>query len=129
VVEKDAKYDELTTALMAVENAAWDAWVKRDAKGIEGAMAKEFYNVGENGRRNKAEAIKAWAESKCEGLGFTLTEPKSVMLSKDVGLVTYKADVKGKCDGRQNPPTVWVASISVKEGDAWKNAFYTDLYR
>ena len=53
----------------------------------------------------------------------------SVSLAPDVSLVTYKADVKGTCDGAPVPPAVWVASFDVKEGDAWKNAFYTDVAR
>jgi hypothetical protein len=43
--------------------------------------------------------------------------------------VTYKADVKGKCDGKAVAPTLWVASFDIKEGDEWKNAFYTDINR
>ena len=54
---------------------------------------------------------------------------QAVSLAPDVALVTYKADVKGTCDGRPVPPSVWVASFNQKEGDTWKNAFYTDVPR
>ena len=127
--QPDAKYDDLTTALMAVEKAAWDAWKNRDVKGVEAVMAKDFWTVSDSGRRDKAAAIKAWSEPKCEGIEYTFGEPKATSLTKDVALVTYKADVKGSCDGRTLPPTVWVASLSIKEGETWKNAFYTDMNR
>ncbi|PYS87459.1 MAG: hypothetical protein DMF62_12380 [Acidobacteria bacterium] len=121
--------DALTEALMSVEKAAWEAWKVRDAKGVEGAMAKEFLNISGTGRRDRAASLKNWSEPKCEGLGYTFLEPKSVQLAPDVALVTYKANATGKCDGVGIAPTMWVASYSIKENGAWKNAFYTDVAR
>jgi ketosteroid isomerase-like protein len=121
--------DALTEALMAVEKAAWEAWKVRDAKGVEGAMAKDFMYVSGTGRRDRAASLKNWSEPKCEGLGYTFLEPKSVQLSPDVALVTYKANATGKCDGVAITPTMWVASYSVKQDGVWKNAFYTDIAR
>jgi hypothetical protein len=123
------KGDALTEALMATETAAWDAWKNRDAKAIEAVLAKNFTYVAGSGRYDRAGSVKTWAEPKCEGLAYTFAEPKSVSLTSDVALVTYKADVKGKCDGKAVTPTVWVGSFSIKEGGVWKNAFYTDVNR
>ncbi len=92
-------------------------------------MAKDFMYVSGTGRQDKAAAIKGWSEPKCDGLGYTLTEPEAVTLTKDVALVTYKADVKGVCDGKPTPPSLWVASFDLKEGDNWHNTFYTDVPR
>lgn len=124
-----APADAMATTLMAVETQAWDAWKQRDAKAVEAIMAKDFTYLSGTGPQNKAASIKLWSEPKCEGLTYTHSEPKSVSLSKDVALVTYKADVKGTCDGKAIPPSVLAASFSVKEGDNWKNAFYTDVNR
>ncbi len=124
-----APADAMATTLMAVETKAWDAWKQRDAKAVEAIMAKDFTYLSGTGPQNKAASIKLWSEPKCEGLTYTHSEPKSVSLSKDVALVTYKADVKGTCDGKAIPPSVLAASFSVKEGDNWKNAFYTDVNR
>ncbi|MDQ3219959.1 MAG: nuclear transport factor 2 family protein, partial [Acidobacteriota bacterium] len=96
---------------------------------VEAIMAKEFTYLSGTGPQNKAASIKTWSEPKCEGLTYTHSEPKSVSLTKDVALVTYKADVKGTCDGKPTPPSLWVASFNVREGDNWKNAFYTDVNR
>ena len=125
----ESKPDDLTTSLMAVETKGWDAWKNRDAKGVEDVMAKDFAYYSGKGLLERADAIKGWAEPKCTGLGYTLTEPVGVQLSKDATLVTYKANVQGTCDGIGVSPTLWVASFDVKEGDAWKNAFYMDLPR
>ena len=121
--------DALTEALMAVEKSAWEAWKTRDAKGVEGAMAKNFMYVSGSGVRDRAAALKGWAEPKCEGLGYTFLEPRSVQITPDIGLVTYKADATGKCDGVAIAPTMWVASYSIKADGAWKNVFYTDVAR
>jgi hypothetical protein len=125
----DAKPDALTDALMAVEKSAWDAWVARDAKAVEAVMGKDFQYAGGKGVMDRAASIKNWSEPKCEGLAYTFHDPAAISLSADVALVTYSADTKGKCDGVAMPPGFWVASFSQKEGDVWKNAFYTDVPR
>ncbi|MGI8812247.1 MAG: nuclear transport factor 2 family protein [Pyrinomonadaceae bacterium] len=124
-----AKPDSLTDSLIAVETQAWDAWKKRDAKAVDSMMTNDFMYVSGTGRKDKAASIKAWSEPKCEGLDYTFSDPKGVSLGKDVALVTYKADVKGTCDGKPNQPHLWVASFDMKECDNWKNPFYTDLNR
>ena len=116
-------------ALMTMEKAGWDAWVKRDAKGVESVMGKDFVYLSGMGPLDRAAALKNWSEPKCEGLEYTFSDPKAVSLTADVALVTYKADAKGKCDGKPVTPSVWVASFDMKEGDVWKNAFYTDIPR
>ena len=125
----DTKPDDLTNTLMAIETKGWDAWKNRDVKGVEEVMAKDFMYFSGKGRLERADAIKNWAEPKCTGLGYTFAEPAGIQLSKDAALVTYKANVTGACDGVAVAPTLWVASFDVKEGDAWKNAFYMDLPR
>ena len=127
--EEAAKSDSLTTDLMAIETSAWDAWKARDVKAVEAVMASKFMYLSGSGRKDRPAAVKAWTEPKCEGLAYSFSDPMAVTLSKDAAMVTYKADVKGTCDGKPVDPSLWVASFDVKEGDAWKNAFYTDLKR
>lgn len=121
--------DALTGELMAVEAGAWNAWKARDSKAMGDLTTGHFKYVSADGRLDKAASLKVWSEPKCEGLAYVHTEPRSVQLSKDVALVTYKADVQGSCDGRPTPPSLWVASFNQKDGTVWKNAFYTDTAR
>jgi hypothetical protein len=58
-----------------------------------------------------------------------LANGKGFAVTPDVMLVTYRADVKGKCNGNPIPPSMWVASFDTKEGNDWKNAFYIDVPR
>ncbi|MGH9947666.1 MAG: nuclear transport factor 2 family protein [Pyrinomonadaceae bacterium] len=126
---EEAKPDALADTLLAIEKTGWEAWKVRDAKGVESVMGKDFMYVSGNGRRDRAASLKGWSDPKCEGLGYTLFDAKAIQLAPDVALITYRADSTGKCDGIAIPPTLWVASFDVKEGDAWKNAFYTDVNR
>ncbi len=124
-----ATQDALTQAVMAVETKAWDAWKNRDSKAMDPLMTSSFTYVAGSGRYDRAGSLKTWSEPKCEGNEYNFSEPKVISVTPDVALATYKADVKGTCDGRPNPPAVWVASFNMKEGDTWKNAFYTDIPR
>ena len=125
----DTKPDTLTDSLMAIETKSWEAWKQRDKAGVEGVMAKGFMYVSGLGVKNRDDAIKLWADAKCTGLDYKFSDPMGISITPDVSLVTYKADSKGTCDGKPVPPHVWVASYDIKEGDAWKNAFYTDVAR
>ncbi|CAN5634072.1 hypothetical protein BH10ACI3_BH10ACI3_26270 [soil metagenome] len=125
----ETKSDAATEALMAIETKAWEAWKQRDKAGVEAVMSKGFFYMAGMGRLDRDGAVKLWAEAKCEGLDYKFSDPMGVSLTPDVSFVTYKADVKGKCDGKPVTPAVWVASFDIKEGDAWKNAFYTDVPR
>ena len=76
----DAKPDDLTTALMAVETKAWDAWKNRDVKGVEDVMAKDFAYLSGKGLLERADSIKGWSDPKCTGLGYTFLEPMGIQL-------------------------------------------------
>jgi hypothetical protein len=125
----ETKSDTLTESLMAIETKGWEAWKQRDKAGVESVMAKDFMYFSGLGRTARADAIKLWAEQKCTGLDYKFSDPMGLSVTPDVSLVTYKADVKGKCDGKPVAPSLWVASFDLKEGDAWKNAFYADVPR
>ena len=121
--------DATTDQLMAIEKKAWDAWKARDKAGVESMMAPNFVYFGDTGFHDRADVIKLWSEPKCEGLDYTVGDAKGFAVTPDVMLVTYSADVKGKCDGNPVTPGLWVASFDAKEGNDWKNAFYIDLPR
>lgn len=117
--------DALTQTLMAIENKAWEAWKSRDAAAVESIMAPNFTSLSGTGPLDRAASVKEWSAAKCEGLSFTLTDPRSVQLNKDTALVMYHGEAKGTCDGKPlGEPSVWAASVDVKDGDTWKNAFY-----
>ena len=96
-----------------------------DAKAVEDVMAPSFMSLSGTGPYDRAESIKEWSVPKCEGLSYTLTDPRSVQLTKDTALVMYHGESKGTCDGKPlGEPSVWAATVDLKDGDTWKNAFY-----
>jgi hypothetical protein len=119
--------DALTTALLANENKGWEAWKNRDAKTLNEIGTSNFQYLSSAGLKNKEESTKVWTEPKCDIKSFSLSDPKSVSLTKDFALITYKGSATGTCDGKPVPPAVWVASFNMKEGETWKNAFYMDV--
>lgn len=121
--------DATTDQLMAIEKKAWEAWKQRDKAGVESVMSSNFVYFGDMGYMAKPDVVKLWGEAKCENLDYTLGDAKGFAVTPDVMLVTYRADIKGKCNGNALTPGVWVASFDVKEGGDWKNAFYIDLPR
>lgn len=112
--------DALTEALLAVEKKGWEAWKNRDAKGIEAVIMNDIVVIESLGQRfDKAGALKAWTEPKCEIKSFSLTDAAGVSLTKDAGLLTFKGTADGKCDGTALTP-LWGTGVFVKDGENWK---------
>lgn len=122
---EEAKPDALTETLLAIEKKNWEAWKAGDAKPLEENLSKDFLYVSAQGRMNKAETIKAWAESKCDVKSYSLTDGKSVSLNATTALLTFRGNASGTCDG-QPIHDLWGTTLFVKEGDIWKPVFYTD---
>ena len=112
--------DATTAALLVVERKGWEAWKNRDAKGIEAVIMNDIVVIESLGQRfDKAGALKAWTEPKCEIKSFSLTDAAGVSLTKDAGLLTFKGTADGKCDGQILTP-LWGTGLFVKDGENWK---------
>lgn len=121
--KEDAKPDAGTEALIAAETKIWEAWKAKDEKAIDAALAKEFTYVFSMGRFDRAATLKMWAtENKCEIKSVSLTEPRSVALTADVSLLTFKGGADGTCEG-QPVPTEWNATVYKKEAANWLAAY------
>jgi hypothetical protein len=123
--EPEVKLDALTETLLAIEKKNWEAWKTADAKPLEENLSKDFLYVSGQGRMNKAETIKAWAESKCDVKSYSLVDAKSVSLNATTALLTFRGNASGTCNG-QPIHNLWGTTLFVKEGDTWKPVFYTD---
>ena len=86
-------------------------------------MSKDFAFVTGQGRMDHAATIKAWApENKCDIKSYWLSDAKSVSLTSNVSLMTFKGGGEGTCDG-QPLATEWYGGVYIKEGDVWRPAF------
>lgn len=113
-------------ALMAIENAGWEAWKVRDAKWIEENYSDKGFNLGSTGRIDKATMIKMTTTQKCDIKSYSLSDDKLQMAGPDVAILTFRASQDATCDGKKSPAAVWSVSVYVRDGDKWKAAFYSE---
>jgi len=116
--------DPNTAALIAVEQAVWEAWKDKDAKKIEDLIAKDlaFVNIFGAYFANRADTVKDWSEGKCEVKSVSVTDGVVNSFSPTVSILTHKGTADGTCFGQKIGP-VFGTSVYVKEGAAWKLAF------
>jgi hypothetical protein len=118
----ESKPDAATDAMFALEKKAWDAWKAKDSKTIEDWAGSDLVAFTDNGRQDRAGAIKTWMEDGCQVNSTSLTDPASVAIGPDYGLLLFKASVDGKCQGSAIPPQ-YGATIYQKESGTWKAIF------
>jgi Domain of unknown function (DUF4440) len=119
----EAKPDAATDAVLAIEKKTWDAWKAKDGKALEDVLAKDFSFYNGGGRGDRATTIKEWStDNKCDVKSYWLSDAKSVSLTKDVSLLTYKGGGDGTCEG-QPIATEWYLTAYMKDGETWRAAF------
>ena len=122
-----AKPDPQTEALLALEKAGWEAWKNKDQKALESSLGNDFLWLSGEGRWDRATTIKNWStDNKCEVKSYELTDAKSVALSGDVSLLTFRGAADGNCAG-EPLRTNWYGVVYQRSGDAWKPVFGTFL--
>ena len=119
----EAKPDAATDAVLTIEKKTWEAWKTKDTKALEDILAKDFKFYTGGGTTDRAATIKSWTtDNKCDVKSYWLSDAKSVSLTKDVSLLTYKGGGEGKCEG-QPIMTEWYVTAYMKDGEAWRSAF------
>jgi hypothetical protein len=113
-------------ALMALEKSAWEAWKTKDTKFWDGYLSDKFVGFGPNGRIDKAGSIKLNEDSKMEVKSYALSDDQMQMLGADAAMLTFKATQDYTNNGKPGPKEVWSASIYVRDGDKWKEAYYNE---
>jgi Domain of unknown function (DUF4440) len=117
-------YDSGTDGLLTAEKAIWGAWKEKNAKKLEHLTAADitFVNIFGTYFANKADVIKDWTGATCHVKSFSMTDGVGTLVSPTVGILTVTGSIEGDCGG-QKPPSVYGASVYVKDGGAWKWAF------
>ncbi|MEP7213225.1 MAG: nuclear transport factor 2 family protein [Acidobacteriota bacterium] len=114
--------DAATDAMFTLEKKAWDDWKSKNQKAMEDWASPNLTAFTSDGRQPGADAIKTWMSDGCEVKSVSLTDPSSITLGPDHGLLLFKAAVDGKCKGTAIPPE-YGASVYAKEGGTWKAVF------
>lgn len=111
---------------MTLEKSSYEARKHKDLQFWETFLSDEFVGYGLLGKLGKASATKEYAYADCEIRSYTLSNGQVRPLGNDVALITYMSTVDGTCDGKQLPTDSWAASVYVRDGGNWKEAFHAD---
>ena len=119
-----ASGDALTDAIMAVERRGWEAWMKQDAKGLEGTTHKDVSFVDTMGKatHGQANVIKVWTDGSCKVSSVDVSDGKATEIANNVAILTFKGTAVGTCGGMKLEP-LWGTTVAVKEGDTWKAVY------
>jgi ketosteroid isomerase-like protein len=113
-------------ALVTLEKSAYEAWKSKDAKFWDTFLSDKFVGNSSSGRLDKASLIQQNTRGDCEIKSYALSDEQIQPLGNDAALITHKTTVDGTCNGQIIPPSSWVASVYVRDGDRWKAAFHAE---
>ena len=113
-------------ALVTLEKSAYEAWKSKDAKFWDTFLSDTFVGYGSSGKLDKASAATEYTGADCEIKSYVLSDEEMKALSNDAALLTYLATVDATCGGQKVPVNSWAASVYVRDGDKWKEAFHAE---
>ncbi|MFT3745925.1 MAG: nuclear transport factor 2 family protein [Pyrinomonadaceae bacterium] len=116
-----AKSDAFTAELFAVESKVWDAWKAKDRAAMEQNLSQDLTLVDSTGTVTvgKNSVADAWMLPKCDIKSAAPSEGISTEISPVVGILTFKGNATGTCDGHPLE-NFWGTSIFLKEAGEWK---------
>ncbi|HEY0324090.1 MAG TPA: nuclear transport factor 2 family protein [Pyrinomonadaceae bacterium] len=115
----------LEETITSMENRAWEAVKKRDAKAFSDLFAADGLVTDSDGITTRAAFLQTLPDLMISE--YTLTNVKVMMIDKDSAVITYKADVKGSFKGQAFPPNpAYVSSIWTKRGGKWMCVYHQE---
>ena len=115
---------ETFAAINASSNALDEAFAKRDVEAIKSLMTPDHVSVTPyyDGPQSVADQIASLSEL---DYGQTIVgKPSIVLLSPDVALRTFSADLKGSFKGKPLPTRAFVNETLVKRDGKWIERFF-----
>ena len=112
-------------AIMAKENAAWQAFKDKKADDFKKVIDKDFRAVYDNGIVDLNEEVsdmQTW-----DMKSFTISDYNALSDEPDVIVTTYKVAVEGTHDGKDVSGTYNAGSVWKKEKGAWLAIFHTNI--
>src|SRR5437870_13699444 len=111
-------------AIMAKEQAAWQAFKDKNADGFKKVVDKDFrgvYAEGISDMQKELDDMKKW-----DMKSFTISDYKIVSVGADTIMSTYKVVVEGTYDGKDSSGTYNAGSVWKMEKGGWKAIFHTN---
>jgi len=113
-------------SIMAIEKSGWEAWKARDGKAMEDILSDKYVGFSAAGRMDKAASIKSNSTSTCKVNSYSWSDEQLKMIGSDVAVLTFKSEQDYICDGKKGDSPVWSSTVYVREGDKWKNVYYSE---
>ena len=116
----------VTDALMAAENALWQAWMDKDAARITNLTAADISIVKLFGTffPDKAATVADWTGTTCQVSSCALTDGMGTRVLPAVGVLTLKGTVNGTCGGQDmSGQVIYANTVYAKDGDTRKWVF------
>jgi hypothetical protein len=117
-------------ALLALDEQAYEAYFRGDARFFESKLSDKFVMLGPGGSRmDKAATTRMIAGVECDVRdGWKLDEPRLSAIDADTYVLSYKGTFDGTCttDGRTEvvPSPIRAATVWVSSSDQWVAAFH-----
>jgi hypothetical protein len=102
-----------TEAIIAREEGFWDAWKNNRADFFKHNLTEGSVVVVSSGRKGKSQVVEEISKADCLVKEYSLTDFKAISLSRNAFLLTYRAQQRATCRGKELPPTVYASSIYV----------------
>jgi uncharacterized protein (TIGR02246 family) len=117
--------NKLQDALLAQERKLIDAVNKKDKAAVADLLADERMSITSRGKQTRAEVIQS-----LENLSFgkhQISEPKTIAVSPDVAILTYKFSGTGGATGQAPAAsTVYATSVWRQRDGRWRSVFYQE---
>ena len=103
-----------TQAIIAREEGFWDAWKNNRADFFKQNLTEESVVVLGSGRKGKSQVVEEILKADCLVKEYSLTDFKAISLGRNAFLLTYLAQQRATCGGKElPPPRLYASSIYV----------------
>ncbi|MBS0614261.1 MAG: nuclear transport factor 2 family protein [Steroidobacteraceae bacterium] len=114
---------DLARVLGALESQSFAAWKSGDRGFWATYLSDDFVGWGPSGRLDKDSAVLALSGAGCRISNYRLSNEQMSRLTPNAALLTHKSEVNGVCGGKPLAPTVYTATVYVREGGQWRAGF------
>src|SRR5213082_2357846 len=112
-------------ALMAKEQAAWQAFKDKNADGFKKVVHADFsgvYDEGISDMQKELDDMKKW-----DMKSFEISDYDMFSDEKDVVVTTYKVKIEGTYDGKDMSGTYNAGTVWKQENGKWMAIFHTNI--
>src|SRR6185436_18980634 len=107
-------------AIVAQEQAVYDAIARSDTVAFNKAVGRDFVYVDQNGAMQFTLAKTSTIFAECGlGVGWTIDNPMSTEVGSDLVVLTYSASANATCKGQRVPSPVNAMSVWQRRGGRW----------